>query len=402
MTNTYTRLGSANMYDRTVNNLAERQAKLANLMESATAGKRVLRASDDPVAAAQAERARTRMDRTDADKRALDAQVGIIKDGESTLGAANNALQEFRSLVVNAGNGAYTQTERDALVAQMSSLRDQIAGHANRTDSNGLPLFRGLGSAEQPLQGGSFLGQSGQTSSGNNGIPNTLDGTAAFMNVPTGNGVLAVNQGAANKGKAWTDIGQINDPTAAAAAASANPPIAITFSVATDGTTSYSIAGGPAVPYKSGETITVAGMGLKITGTPADGDSFTIDASERSDLFSVLDQAINVVRSAGNSDGTTASGALAHGLAKALAEIDTGMNRMQAVRGFAGDLLNRADTLTDQLSARSLQLEADRSAAEDVDMITALSDLKTLQTGYSAALQSYAQIQKLSLFDYIR
>ena len=401
MTNSINRLGSANMYDRTVNNLAERQSKLAQLMESTSAGKRVLRASDDPVAAAQAERARTRMDRTDADQRALDAQVSIIKEGESTLGAANNALQELRSLMVNAGNGTYTQTERDALVAQMSSLRDQIEGFANRTDSNGLPLFRGLGSAEQPLQGGSFLGQSGQTSSGVNGIANTLDGAAAFMNVPTGNGVLAVNRGAGSTGKAWTDIGSIADPSAAAAAATANPPIAITFSVGADGATSYSIAGAAAVPYKSGEKISVAGMGLTITGQPADGDSFTIGASERSSLFSVLDAAIGAVRNGANKDGSTAAGALAHGVAKALAEIDTGMNRMQAVRGLAGDLLNRADTLSANLSARSVQLEADRSAAEDVDMINALSELKTQQTGYSAALQSYAQIQKLSLFDYI-
>lgn len=402
MSNTLTRLGTANMYDRTVSNLSERQAKLASMMESASAGKRVVRASDDPVSAAQAERARTRMDRTVADQRALDAQVSIIKDGESTLGAANGALQEFRALVVNAGNATYSQTERDALVAQMTSLRDQIGDHANRTDSNGLALFRGLGSAEQPLQGGSFLAQSGQISNGANGIANALDGVAAFMNVPTGNGVLAVRQDAGNKGQAWTDIGQINNPADAAAAASAAPPIAITFKLDASGTT-YSITGGATdVPYKSGETITVAGMGLKITGTPADGDHFTIGASTRSDLFSVLDEAINVVRSAGNSDGTTASGQLAHGLAKALAEIDTGMNRMQAVRGFAGDLLGRADTLTNQLSGRSVQLEADRSAAEDIDMIDALSELKSLQTSYSAALQSYAQIQKLSLFDYIR
>jgi flagellar hook-associated protein 3 FlgL len=221
------------------------------------------------------------------------------------------------------------------------------------------------------------------------------------MNVPTGNGVLAVTQGAANAGKAWTDIGQITDPAAAAAAATTVPPIDITFSVAADGVTTYSIAGGAAVPYKSGDKITVAGMGLTITGAPANGDSFTIGASERSDLFSILDEAINVVRTGVNPDGSTASGSLAHGVAKALAEIDTGMNRMQTVRSFAGDLLNRAETLTTQFSAKSLQLEADRSSAEDVDMITALSDLKTLQTNHSAALQSYAQIQKLSLFDYI-
>lgn len=401
MTNTINRLGSANMYDRTVNNLAERQAQLANLMESTTAGKRVLRASDDPVAAAQAERARTRIDRTQSDQRSLDAQLAIVTQGESTLGEANTALQELRSLMVNAGNGSYTQTERDALVAQMTSLRDQLAGYANRTDSNGLPLFRGLGSAEQPLQGNSFLSQSGQTTSSSNGISSTLDGVAAFMNLPTGNGVLAVQAGAANAGKAWSDIGTITDPSAAADAASTTPPIAITFSVDAQGVTSYSIAGGAAVAYKSGDQIAVAGMRLTITGQPANGDSFTIGASERSDLFSVLDAAINVVRTGVNPDGSTASGSLAHGVAKALAEIDTGLNRMQTVRSFAGDLMNRAETISNQLSARSVLLEADRSAAEDIDMIKALSDLKTLQTNHSAALQSYAQIQKLSLFDYI-
>lgn len=394
MSNSVTRLGTANMYDRTVSNLTERQANVVNLTEQASSGKRVQRASDDPVAAAQAERARTRMTRSETDQRALNAQVAIISYGESTLGAAGTALQEFRALLVNAGNATYSQTERDALVAQMTSLRDQIVGYANRSDSNGLPLFRGLGSAEQPLQGNSFMSQSGQTSSGENGIASTLNGTAAFMSVPTGNGVFEVSRDATTTGKVWSDIGQIIDPAAAAAAI---PPINISFAVDAAGATTYSIGGGAAQPYKSGEAITVAGMNLTITGTPANGDSFTVGASQRSDIFSVLDQAIGVVRS-----GSATSGALNHGLAKALAEVDTGMNRMQTVRGFAGDLLNRADTISTNLGARSLQLENDRSAAEDVDMIAALSNLKTQQSGYSAALTAYAQIQKLSLFDFIR
>ena len=398
MTSIINRLGSANMYDRTVTNLSERQSKLANLMESTSAGKRVLRASDDPVAAAQAERARTRISRTETDQRALDAQVASIAEAESKLGAANEALQSFRELLVNAGNGTYSQTERDALAAQMISLRDQIAGYANSTDSNGLALFRGLGSAEKPLQGSSFLGQSGQVSSGDNSIAYTLDGVAAFMNVPTGNGVLAVNVGAGNTGKVWSDLGQITDPAAAAAVAA---PITVSFAVDAQGATSYSIDGGAAQAYVPGQAINVAGMKLTVNGTPANGDTLGIAPSESSDLFSVLDRAIDAVRTAGNSDGTTASGALAHGLAKALGEVDTGMNRMQAVRGFAGDLLNRADTITDSLSARAVQLEASRSAAEDIDMIEALTELTTQQNGYSAALQSYAQIQKLSLFNYI-
>ena len=40
------RIGTANMYDSTINNLGSRQSSLVDLMEKTTAGKRVLRASD--------------------------------------------------------------------------------------------------------------------------------------------------------------------------------------------------------------------------------------------------------------------------------------------------------------------------------------------------------------------
>jgi flagellar hook-associated protein 3 FlgL len=103
----------------------------------------------------------------------------------------------------------------------------------------------------------------------------------------------------------------------------------------------------------------------------------------------------------GNTTGATLIGNLAHGVAQALTQIDSGMSRLQSSRGYAGDLLNRVDRIDASQQTRSLQLEADRSRAEDLDMVAGLSDLASQQTAYSAALQSYAQIQKLSLFNYI-
>lgn len=142
-------------------------------------------------------------------------------------------------------------------------------------------------------------------------------------------------------------------------------------------------------------------MSLTISGVPADGDGFTIAPSTQIDLFSVLDSAIATARNSGNLDGSTAYGSLAHGIAKSLSEIDTGLNRVSTVRSLAGDLLNQADRMGSTLLARSEQMEAQRSAAEDIDMVAALSQLKTQETTVSAALQSYATIQKLSLFNYI-
>ena len=77
------------------------------------------------------------------------------------------------------------------------------------------------------------------------------------------------------------------------------------------------------------------------------------------------------------------------------------MDRLSALRGFAGDMLNRADRITGDQEVRSIQLEADRSRAEDMDLVKGFSDFEQTKMGYQAALQSYAMVQKLSLFNYI-
>src|SRR2546427_5850607 len=74
-------------------------------MEKTTSGKRVVRASDDPVAAAQAERALTRISRSENDQRVLGLQRDVMAQGESKLGTAQDALKDFRDLILQSGNG---------------------------------------------------------------------------------------------------------------------------------------------------------------------------------------------------------------------------------------------------------------------------------------------------------
>ena len=407
------RVSTANMYDNSLRNLNARQKSLVDLQENLTTGKRVVRPSDDPVAAAQAERAQTRLARNETDVRALNMQRNSMALAESTLGEAGDAMQEFRALVVNAGNGAYTQTERDAIAQQLVSLRDQIFSYANCKDSNGLPLFQALGSAEQPFTGQlAFAGLPGQVASGTNAIANVLDGFAAWTNVPTGNGVFTVDVNAANQGKAWADVGQVTDPSAFDISGVDNysivfggTPDALTYEV-------QPIGLGP-LPFPASNTTTSTpvniefdGISIGISGRPTVGDTFTVtrnsaDPDTRSNVFQVLDNIIGAIRNGSNPDGSTASGQLTHALTRGLAEIDASMNRMQAARGFAGDLLNRADRIENDLGTRAIQLESDRSRAEDLDMIQGISDFQNQQVGYEAALKSYAQVQKLSLFNFI-
>jgi flagellar hook-associated protein 3 FlgL len=414
---TLSRTGSANAYDNALRNLSVRQSNLSTLQESLTTGKKVVHPSDDPTGAALAERAMTRISRIQTDQRALDSQRNSITSAESTLGDVVDALQNFRELVVTAGNGVHSSQERQAIATQLSGLRDQIFTLANRKDSNGLPLFSALGSALTPFTGPqatapdyTFNGLPGQTSSSDISIPFALDGDSAFMNQPSRDGVYNVSTSSIPTSRSL----QTNTVSVSAAAAVTGLAYQLTItavdSTTVPGTTtvSYDVTEDPSgaatlllstsASYPSAQIGSVAvagipGLSLTLTGTPAAGDTVSIDPSVS--LFSILDDAVAGIGAAANGN------AAGQAVRQALNNLDIGASRVASVRGQAGDLLNRADRISSNQEKRSIQLEGDRSRAEDIDMVKAISDFQNQQTGYQAALQSYAQVQKLSLFNYL-
>lgn len=418
------RMGSANTYDNALQNLYARQSDLASQQEKLTSGKNVNRASDDPTGTVQAERALNRLSRIQTDQRALESQRNSIAMAESTLGDVTDALQSFRELVVSAGNGINTAVDRKTIAGQLTGLRDQILSLANRKDTNGQPLFSALGSALTPFVGPQtaapdyqFNGLPGQVASGEVAIPFALDGDSAFM-------LQVARDGAYNITTSGPSLSSPSPLAVTVALSPATTPptpvtnssytisnIVVTAVVPANGnsTATYDLTETPAgttvplaptinipVPsYPSGSLpiTAIPGRIVTITGTPTTTDTVTIKPSPS--IFSVLDDAIRDI-------GGAASNAVAtQAVSQALGNIDIGMGRVSAVRGQAGDLLNRADHITDNQGKRSIQLEADRSRAQDLDMVKGFSDFKKLDTGYQAALQSYAQIQKLSLFNYI-
>ena len=401
------RLGSANTYDNTLANLTTRQADLASLQEKLSAGKRVVRASDDPTGAAQAERAMTRIARIETEQRALNIQRNSMTMAESTLGNAVETLQSIRDLVISAGNAGYSNINRTSIAQQISSLRDQLFTFANRQDSNGVPLFGGLGSATAPftdqiVAGVQFQGTSGQHASTAVSIPSAMDGQAIWMSTPTGNGVYKVSLGTntitglANSGTAWSDVGQIINPSALT-----GDNYSISFSVVggvttydvTDTTTATTVLSGQT--YTSGKNIQFDGMSIRVEGVPSDGDTLAVASSTTTNIFKVVDDAIAAIKD------KPYDNKLMQAYTRALAEIDAGMDRIQSARGLAGDLLNRADIIDSNQETKAVQIKSDQSRAEDIDMIKGISDFQNQQTGYDAALKTYAQVQRLSLFNYL-
>lgn len=70
-------------------------------------------------------------------------------------------------------------------------------------------------------------------------------------------------------------------------------------------------------------------------------------------------------------------------------------------RAAVGAVLNRIDSESERLETQKLASRTERSNAEDVDLVHAISELQTQQSGYDAALKSYAMVQRLSLFQYV-
>ena len=455
MSNTIFRVGTANMYDNAIRNVSARQTSLVNLQENLTSGKRVVRASDDPVSAAQAERALTRISRIQTEQRALENQRNAIAQAESTMGDAIGLVQEARQLMVSAGSGTLTSNDRATIANQLQSLRDQLTAVANRTDTNGIPLLGALGSAQSPFMGPlngipdyKFAGQAGQTASDGVTLPNTLDGDSAFMFDAKRDGSFhaAITPGTSTvivPGATTPSVPAMGQPNRALTTSAItvaegtnfnkNPAtgLAYTYSVSFSNVTldpatntlsaTYNVSStDPAFVPPAAQTLNPIkigekgefninglppGMSMKVTtlptkavdGTitlsPANGD--TINISPQASVFSVIDKAIAEIKAAPNSN------VAAQAISQALANVDIGLERMSNIRSYAGELLNRADRITGDQEKRSVQLESDRSRAEDLDMIKGISDFQNQQTGYKAALQAYASVQKLSLFNYI-
>jgi flagellar hook-associated protein 3 FlgL len=414
-TNIY-RVGTANMYDNALRNLGARQTSLTTLQENLTSGKRVVRASDDPVSAAQAERALNRLSRIQTEQRALETQRNAIAQAESSLGDAVNLVQNFRELVVNAGSATLTPNDRATIANQLQGLREQLVEVANRKDTNGIPLLGALGGALAPFLGPLssspdyvFDGLPGQTASNGVTIPGTVDGDAAFMFDPNRDGVYTAGVSTipnsrqltttaitpVNKNLITGDNYTITFSAVGPGATAGTSTATYTLTNTTTGVSSPAVTV-PDYPTDKPVTISVTGipgLAFDIKGNPDNGDTITVQPSPS--MFSTLDSAINGIRNAPNSN------AAIQAVGQALANMDVGLERLHNIRGFAGELLNRADRITGDQDKRSIQLEGDRSRAEDLDMIKVISDFQNQQVGYEAALKSYAQVQKLSLFNFI-
>lgn len=399
------RVTTANTFERGIDTLQRRAAEVAEAQQRLISGKKIARPSDDPGGAAQIERALVRESRADTNQRALEASRNAMVQAESALGDVTGVLQQAREMIVQAGNPSLDDTARREIGTSLRGIREQILQIANRGDGAGGWLFGAQGAASPPFidapGGVQFRGTPGQLQVASDGpLPLAADGDATFLRAMSGNGVFVTQPAAANGPGAWIDAGSVSDPPAVT-----GDPYQIVFDIdAVSGVTTYAVmrdgvpTAATAEPYEPGKAIQIDGMSVTISGTPSAGDTFDLQPAGRGlSLFDALGQIADAIAGPGRS-GAQHTQAVQTGLR----DLDAMMSNIIGERSRLGEVLRRTDATEQRIADAKLLAQTERSGAEDIDMVQAVSDFSTRQTSYDAALKAYSMVQKLSLFEYIR
>jgi flagellar hook-associated protein 3 FlgL len=292
------------------------------------------------------------------------------------------------------------------LATELRQLASELVDISNRDDGNGEYLFAGTSTGTKPFARGttgvSYVGD--QTTrhirvSGSQAIADGHPGSEVFMNLTQANGTFRTEVSATNTGSGTIDVGTVVDPAAWVA-----DNYTLRFTSATDwvveddtAPTPVQVAAGTG--FVSGQTIQFPGARVTVTGTPATGDSFTIEPAQDMDMFAVLDDLIATLEGGA---GLPSDKAIfqAH-IGQSIADLDQSLARTLSVRAEVGSRLSAIDNAANSREIEAIDLQQLLSDLRDVDYAEAISKLNQEYAGLQAAQAAYSKIAQLSLFDYL-
>jgi len=400
------RLSTAAIHRTSIDAILQQQTRLARTQTQVTSGKRFQTASEDPIAATRA----AALDRTVADNAQFARNSNILQSRlsyeEQSLTDVTLLLQRTRELALEGANATLGQGERNMLATELRQLVSELVDISNRDDGNGEYLFAGTSTGTKPFARGTtgvnYVGD--QTTrfirvSGSQAIADGHPGTEVFMNMRAANGTFRTAVAAANTGSGTIDVGTVVDP-----AAWIPDNYTLRFTSATDwvvedDTTPTPVQVAAGSGFAPGNTIQFLGARVTVTGAPATGDSFTIQAAQDTDMFSVLDNLIVTLTSGTGLPSDKA--VFQHQIGASIADIDVSLDRVLSVRSEVGTRLSAIDNAANAREVESIDLQQLLSDLRDVDYADAISRLNQQYAGLQAAQQAYTKISQLSLFDYL-
>lgn len=429
------RVSTGMVFSAGLTSIQKQTASLLHTQQQVASGKRILTPADDPVAAARAlevEQAKNTNGLYQTNQKAAGETLGME---EGRLIAVGELIRNVRTLAVQGGGGALTDNDRRSIATELRQRFDELLGHANATDGSGQYLFSGYMGDTTPFSGSvatgvAYAGDEGRRLlqvSASRQIAVSDSGNDVFMRIRNGNGSFVTSVTTTNAGSGVIDAGTVTDPAKWNAAGNSknftirfavdngvDPPVT-TYDIVDNASGNSLLTGAApgAGPYPRvftpGQAIALKSQGaepafdygaqLVITGNPADGDTFDIDASASQSLFATLGNLITALE-AGTGTGT-GNTLLANRIGFALTNLDQAEENLLRVRAGIGSRMNEIDALASAGEELNLNYAQTLSRLQDVDYAEAITRL-TQQQGYlEAAQKSFINVSGLSLFNYV-
>ena len=385
--------------------------------EQISTGRKVLRPSDDPVAATRILQLNQEIAAREQYQRNITSVTNRLSLEDSVLSGIGDVLQRVREIAVQLGSGSLSQQDRGFLAEEVNIRQEELLGLLNTKDSNGEYIFAGYKGSTQPFVdsgGGGFkfqgdegerLVQIGATtfvSSRNSGKP-------LFEEIPSDSNNFVTSNNPRNTAvpPATITVGQVldqevfdqffpEDAYIEFEPADAIEPPGLNYTVRRSSDNRV-IEGLQNERFVSGNQIVFEGIAVRITGTPDPGDSFIVESSSQQSVLTTLSRMVEGFQSfddtpQGRQQVTDLVNSSLNNLDSAQTKILEGQSKV----GARLNTLESTQALHEQVDLVSQDV---LSQLQDVDFAEAVSRLSLETFVLEAAQQSFARIANLSLFN---
>ncbi|HAT1775830.1 flagellar hook-associated protein FlgL [Legionella pneumophila] len=410
------RISTNQIYQRGLDNLLTQQERLARLQDQQASGIRVRTPSDDPVASAQIELIKQRINNIELFQNNRQAADSALRLEEGILSNAVNSLHRLREIQIQAGNPSLSEEDRKTLAVEAQALLNQLLDYANTKDSNGSYMFSGSKSLTQPVSlnlSGQYV-YNGDSTQRFQAVTTSLlvavndTGDNVFMRIPSGNGRFAIRETLTpNTGTPSVSSGSVTNE-----AAFVPDNYTMTFALNSQGNLVVMVSGtlsGNVIPpsglpddaplYQEGSAIGFNGMEMVVSGLPKAGDSFSISPAKNESIFSTVQRMINNLNKPYTSSVEKAATQTENN--QLLAQIDSALGHILSVQSDLGARLNQLETAekanNDYLDISAATLKKLR----EIDPVAVATELNLQLVNLQAAQLSFTRIQGLSLFNFL-
>ena len=419
--------------DQQVRQFGKLTADIQQKQEKIASGKAILKASDDPVAAAELSAAREQEQLLARfEENAYKAQLRLSA-GDKTLQEVITVLTRISELGTQARSPAYDGFSRKAILTEVTALHETLVDLANTRDAHGQSLFSGFKTDTDAfvrnLDGTvSYNGDRGVHTvqvSENFNVSTGVDGESVFGRVETDDGrksifeiveglmgsidpLREINERATADGSAriklelprqnqdWSftlkgNIGAVTINATLAEGMEENLARAINAKSDQTGVTAEYDADTGYVYLKE-----AASDQILIEDIEIEGEGIASEAGFYNMAFIGIDE--NGAEIGKERFLTDEDQLLGRGIKNILSSID----HLALQQARLGAQMSKAAIQVDVLQSRKLAVTKDISAMGDADLAKLVTELQSQLTNRDAAQQAFAKIGQQSLFDYIR